>query len=245
MVFLNIGQGDATLITLPTGAKILVDCGPDQKILRKIGERLNFFDRQIDYLLVTHPDKDHIGGCLDILQRYKVKNIFVNGVEKNNDSLFLSWKELITIEGAKIITIDKPIEYNLDGAKLKFFNPNPEFLNSSDNDESLVFKFFYLTTTVFFAADMELKLENKLLEKYCPTSTVGCEEFKSDYLKVGHHGSDSSSGEEFLQAVDPDNAIISVGKNNYGHPSLRILKRLQRVNTEIWRTDLKGDIIVR
>ncbi len=247
VVFLNIGQGDAALIMLPTGAKILVDCGPDRKILRKLSERLDFFDRQIDYLLVTHPDADHYGGCLDVLQRYKVKNIFINGVEKENEPLFSSWKEFLFAEGAEIFIVDKPTEYVLDGARLKFFNPDPLLREnkSNDNDDSLVFKFFYATATVFFAADMENKLENKLLQKYCPTSTIVCEELKSDYLKVGHHGSDSSSGEKFLQAVGADKAIISVGKNNYGHPSQRILKRLQRAGAEILRTDKKGDIIVK
>jgi len=245
--FLNIGQGDAALIKTPTGAKILVDCGPDQKILRKLSERFNFFDRQIDYLLVTHPDKDHLGGCLDVLQRYNVKNIFVNGVEKDSDAFFLAWKEMLMSEGAEIFIVEKPAEYILDGVKLKFFNPDKQLLEnkSNDNNDSLVFKLSYITTTVFFAADMENKLEDKLLQKYCPASTVICPEFKSDYLKVGHHGSDSSSGEKFLQAVDPVKAIISVGKNSYGHPSLRVLKRLQRVGAIIWRTDKKGDIIVK
>jgi len=244
VVFLNVGQGDASLIFLESGAKILIDCGPDQKILRKLGERFDFFDRQIDYLLVTHPDKDHYGGCLDVLKRYEVKNIFVNTLEKENEPLFLSWKGLLLSEGAEIFTIKNNAKYVLDGAELEFFNPDPALPVKGDNDASLVFKFTYNTTTVFFAADMENNLENQLLLKYCPTSTKVCSAFESDYLKVGHHGSDSSSGENFLKAVDAEKAIISVGKNSYGHPSQRVLKRLQRAGMEVLRTDQKGDIIV-
>jgi len=246
-VFLNVGQGDSTLIILENGAKILVDCGPNQNVLQALGRQLHFFDRQIDYLLITHPDLDHYGGCIDVLKRFKVKYIFTNGREKKEDPTFASFKEQMVFEQADIYIVDRPVEYVLDKAELKFYNPDPEFSNNktNDNDQSLVFKFNYNTTTIFFTGDMESNIEKEILQKYCPTSTPVCPEFKSDYLKAGHHGSDSSSNEQFLRAVDPQLAIISVGKNKYGHPSQRVLKRLQRLGIEFLRTDKKGDIIVR
>ncbi len=245
-VFLNIGQGDSALIFLENGAKILVDCGPDRTILRKLNEYLRFFDRQIEYLLVTHPDLDHYGGCIDVLRRYEVKNIFINGGQKD-DQIFAAWQYFLEKEGTKIFVIDKPITYILDKARLKFISPDPDFVDdkTGDNDKSLVFKFFYNTTTIFFTADMEEKIEKELIKKYCVENLEDCPELKSEYLKVGHHGSDSSSSKEFLQAVSPRAAIISSGKNSFGHPSLRVLKRLERENIEIWRTDREGDIIVK
>lgn len=246
-VFLNIGQGDSTLIFLPQGGKMLVDCGPDRTILRKLNQYLPFYDRQIDYLLVTHPDLDHYGGCIDVLRRYDVKNIFINGAKKEKDPNFLSWENYLEKEEAEVFIVERPIAYILSGARLKFFSPDPEFINekTGDNDKSLVFKFFYNTTTIFFTADMEEKIEKELIKKYCEDSVENCLEFKSDYLKVGHHGSDSSSGQEFLTAVNPHIGIISVGKNNFGHPSLRVLRRMEREKIEIWRTDRRGDIIVK
>lgn len=245
-VFLNIGQGDSVLIFLENGAKILVDCGPDRTILRKLNERLRFFDRQIEYLLVTHPDLDHYGGCIDVLQHYEVKNIFINGAQKD-DQIFATWQKYLEKEGAEVFVIEKPITYILDKARLKFISPDPDFIDdkTGDNDKSLVFKFFYNTITIFFTADMEEKIEKELIKKYCFDNFSDCPELKSDYLKVGHHGSDSSSGKDFLQAVSPHTAIISSGKNSFGHPSLRVLKRLERENIEIWRTDRMGDIIVK
>ena len=246
-VFLNIGQGYSTLIFLPQGGKMLVDCGPDRTILRKLNQYLPFYDRQIDYLLVTHPDLDHYGGCIDVLRRYDVKNIFINGAKKEKDPNFLSWENYLEKEEAEVFIVERPIAYILSGARLKFFSPDPEFINekTGDNDKSLVFKFFYNTTTIFFTADMEEKIEKELIKKYCEDSVENCLEFKSDYLKVGHHGSDSSSGQEFLTAVNPHIGIISVGKNNFGHPSLRVLRRMEREKIEIWRTDRRGDIIVK
>lgn len=247
VAFLNIGQGDSALIILPGGAKILIDCGPDQKILRKLGEQFAFFDRQIDYLLVTHPDLDHYGGCIDVLRRYDVKNIFINGATKEDDPIFLSWQEYLYAEEAEIFTVERPTEYILDEARLKFYNPDPEFADTKlgDNSKSLVFKFFYNTTTILFTGDLEADVERKILQKYCPTSTPDCPELQSEYLKIGHHGSDSSSIEDFLKAISPREAIISVGKNRYGHPSPRVLKRLQRLGIDFLRTDQKGDIIVK
>ncbi|MCX6780029.1 MAG: MBL fold metallo-hydrolase, partial [Candidatus Magasanikbacteria bacterium] len=96
-----------------------------------------------------------------------------------------------------------------------------------------------------FTGDMEMPLEDAILEKYCSDNIFPCPSLAADYLKVGHHGSESSSGVKFLKAVSARYSIVSVGaKNRYGHPSMRVLKKLERAKMEIWRTDLKGDIIL-
>lgn len=258
VIFFDVGQGDAALIQFDDGAKMLVDCGANRKVLAKLGKYLPFYDRTIDYLLVTHPDLDHYGGCADVLKRYDVKNIITNGDKKEFDQYWQVWYRYMGEEGAKERIIAAQEMLVIDGVTLEFLSPDSslpiELKQSDSNDRSVVFRLSRApkahqgaSTTILFAADMENKLENALLEKYCgsATTTRPCGALDSGTLKIGHHGSDSSSGLNFLEAVDPEEAIVSVGKNSYGHPSLRVLKKLERSGAEILRTDEIGDIIVR
>ncbi|MCX6781906.1 MAG: MBL fold metallo-hydrolase [Candidatus Magasanikbacteria bacterium] len=247
IVFLNVGQGDSALIRFPGGAKMLVDCGPNREVLNKLGEYLPFYDRTIDYLVITHPDTDHYGGCSDVLKRYEVKKIITNGNEKDGDPYWQVWKKYLALEGAEESVVTANYELNDSGAIIKFFSPTSETARTSDNNSSLAFRLTYGTTTVFFTGDIEERAENDILSRYCATTTIvaSCDLLESQYLKVAHHGSDSSSGEDFLKAVSPQYAIISVGKNRFGHPSLRVTRKLERVGAEVWRTDEKNDIIIR
>ena len=248
VVFLNVGQGDATLIDFNNGARMLVDCGPDRKILSKLGKYLPFFDRQIDYLLISHPDLDHYGGCVDVLKRYDIKNIIGNGAIKT-DPYFQTWEKYVQKENAQNIVIATSQNWEIGSSTLQFLSPDPGLglpaKEEEGNNLSIVFKLINGDESFLLTGDAEEILENALVKKHCPSSTIPCEFLHSNYLKLGHHGSDSSSGEAFLQAVAPDTAIISVGKNTFGHPSRRILKRLERADADIWRTDVRGDIILQ
>jgi competence protein ComEC len=251
VVFFNVGQGDSSLIRLPSGAKMLVDCGPDKTVLGKLGKYLPFYDRTLDYLFVTHFDADHYGGCVEVLRRYQVKNVYINGDDKPDDAYWQKWSAALRAEGASVKIVSAPMSLNDGTAEIDFFAPRPAFTSiakTDSNNHSVVFRLAYGTTTVFYAGDMELKLEGELLAAECGTSTAileSCDALESDYLKVGHHGSDSSSGEAFLSAVRPEISIISVGKNKFGHPSLRVIRKLDRVGAKIWRTDKLNDIILR
>lgn len=249
VTFFNVGQGDSALIKFRNGETMLIDCGPDNNILSKLGWNLNFFNRTIDYLVVSHPDGDHYGGCPAVLKRYQVKNIFINGAQKNDEYFWQPWQIALQVEGANVKIINGLQKLNIDNDRLTFFSPGDDlgvdYAKSGGNDQSIVLKIQDLEKGSFiFMGDAEVILENALLAKYC-ASTTPCPALKADYLKVGHHGSDSSSGDNFLQAVSPKYAIISVGKNSYGHPSLRILRKLERVDAQIWRTDEKSDIIIK
>lgn len=248
IIFFNVGQGDSTLIRFADGGKMLVDCGPDKIAVGKLGEYLPFYDRTIDYLLITHPDLDHYGGCVDVLKRYRVNNIITNGDTKPDDSFWQIWDEYARVENAAGIIINNPTTTIIGGASFKFLSPNAEFnlgASAEGNNRSIVFLFKYNTTTILFTGDMETVLEKEVINKNCQSSALVCESLVADYLKVGHHGSDSSSDEEFLSLVSPKYAIISVGKNRFGHPSLRAIRKLERVGAAIWRTDEKDDIIIR
>ncbi len=245
--FLNVGQGDATLIHFDNGIRMLIDCGPDRKILFKLGQYLPFYDRTIDYLLITHYDNDHYGGCVDVLRRYNVKNIIDNGATKPDDRYWAAWNKYRTNERADSIVIDRANSLIIASSTLNFFSPDKKLNLSSketdSNNSSIVFLLSHHDSRFLFVGDAELPLENALVNQYCAVSST-CPALHADYLKIGHHGSDSSSGDMFLSAVSPSVAVISVGKNTFGHPSLRVLRRLERMGIDVWRTDQKDDIIV-
>lgn len=246
VIFFDIGQGDAALIKFDDGKKMLVDCGPDRKILSKLGRALPFYDRDIDYLLATHPDLDHYGGCVDVLKNYNVREIIINGRKKEHDPYWRVWDQAVKDEGAIIKIIDRREQRVIASSTLEFLSPDKSLAvdTSADdsNNYSVVFKLKNGRTSFLFTGDMEQPLENALAQKYCSTPISGCPTLQADILKIGHHGSDSSSGQDFLNLVKPRVAIISSGKNKYGHPSLRVLKKLERVGAEILRTDEVGDI---
>ncbi|MFA7654254.1 MAG: MBL fold metallo-hydrolase [Candidatus Magasanikbacteria bacterium] len=248
IIFFNVGQGDSALIQFDNGQKMLVDCGPDRKVLSKLGKYLPFYDRTIDYLLVTHFDNDHYGGCADVIKRYRIGTIIENGVKKEGDSYWMVWNEKNKEKGIKNKVINGNEVVSIASTTLEFFSPDSGLrMSEKDKDSnnlSIVFKLVHASTTALFMGDAEIPLEQAIIQKYCNNST-SCPAIRVNYLKIGHHGSDSSSGDDFLAAVSPKMAVISVGKNTFGHPSLRILKHLERLEIEAWKTDEKGDIIIK
>lgn len=247
VTFLNVGQGDSALIKFSNGEKMLVDCGIDQKVLQGLGRNMPFYDRTIDYLLVTHPDLDHYGGCPGVLKRYDVKNIITNGEEKSGDQYWSAWKKYLEEENAVNKVINEKQELEIGDSEINFLYPGNDVALDEKlregNNKSIIFTLQNNNKKFLFMGDAEVPLENALMQKYCVTSTpIICPTLKSDYIKIGHHGSDSSSGELFLDIVNAKKAIISVGKNTFGHPSFRILKKLQRAGAEVFRTDKLGDI---
>ncbi|HLD31511.1 MAG TPA: MBL fold metallo-hydrolase [Patescibacteria group bacterium] len=235
VVFLAVGQGDSTLILLPQGLEILVDCGPDATVISRLGRYLPFFVQEIDYLFITHADLDHYGGCEEVLRRFEVKNIVL---DPRQTSLAPAWQSLqraLTAEGVRVITDTKEAQWVFSAGRLQFFFITPDKIDA--NTTSLVFQLIFPRFRILFMADLGQAEEKKLQEKYG-------EILRSDILKVGHHGSAYSSEEGFLKTVGPAQAVIMVGKNNFGHPSVRVLKRLERQGAEIWQTDEEGDIIV-
>ena len=275
IVFFDVGQGDSTLINFVDGSRMLVDCGKDKAVLYKLGKYIPFFDRQIDYLLITHFDLDHYGGCNDVLKRYDVKNIITNGIP-GTDRYYKEYERIEELENAEMSIVNEYKKISIGSSTIEFLSPLEEFNFTDKNDASVVFKLSNSSTIALFVGDLEEKGEEKLLEKYCSTTSVipdlirdiskevrdrkdsdfrqndsgvlsninQCEILNSEILKVGHHGSSGSSSEEFLQAVSPQKSIISVGRNNFGHPSRRVIKKLERISSEILRTDLIGDVTV-
>lgn len=249
VTFLNIGEGDGALIQFDDGEKMMVDCGPNKIVLARLGEVLPFYDRTIDYVLATHPDLDHYGGCVDVLKRYQVKEVIINGRKKINP-YWRAWDALIHASGKPIKIIQGHQVWHIGEATLEFFSPDDTLgvkaRAADSNNYSIVFRLRNGKQTFLFTGDMEQPLENGLLKRYCADvpPREPCPALRSDVLKAGHHGSDSSSGEDFLAAVHPAEAVISVGPNHYGHPTRRVLRRLERLGIPALRTDQLGNIAV-
>lgn len=247
ITFLDVGQGDASFIEFNDGQQMLIDCGIDARILEALGRVVPYYDRTIDYLVITHSDNDHYGGCIDVLDRFEVKNIVYNGLEKFSDNFWIEFWEKVENERANYFKIAKLDVWEIASTTITFYYPNHdleenfnipgETKKTNNNNTSIVLELNYLDHEVLFTGDMEESLEKYLL-------SVFAEKLDSDILKVGHHGSATASGQEFLDVVTPRYAIISAGQNNkFGHPSPRVLKRLERAGTEVLRTDSQGDII--
>jgi len=234
--FFNVGQGDSAFIETPQGHQILIDGGPDSSVLEKMSKEMPFWDREIDAVILTHPEKDHMAGILDVLQRYKVDYFLWTGVKKQDaenkklDGLLAKTKSVNVYAGEKIkagaaeIDVLFPLE-NLAGKEEK----------NSSNDGGVVLKLTFGRKSFLFTGDISEKSEKAL-------QTPGVCNLLADVLKVAHHGSKTSTSQNFLAAVMPEYAVISVGKNTYGHPTKEVLERLSSLGIETLRTDQNGDI---
>lgn len=250
VAFMDIGQGDATLLQFPNGQTMLVDCGPDASILSALGRNLPWNTRTLDYLVITHPHTDHYGGCLDVAAQFKIGHIYVTGFVEKPNGLLNNWHEALINEhlqdGAIIETLETPHQLAVGSTTLNFLYPDhnlalephiPGEKTIDTNDSSVVLKVSYGTQDILLTGDMETPLEHYLVTKN-PTA-LGAE-----ILKAGHHGSRSSSSDELLAAVKPQAVTISAGKgNSYGHPHQNILYRLAKIGATVWRTDVGGDIL--
>lgn len=237
VAFLDVGQGDSILIESPVGNQILIDGGPNGKVLESLGKEIPFYDRTIDAVFATHPDKDHINGLVDILKKYKVNEYFDNGATA----------ETATDKELKQEVADEKIKYELarsgelidigGGAYLAIISPSSEPAGSDTNRYSIVAKLIFGGTTFMLTGDAPTDIEDNLAMAY----GAG---LKSDVLKVAHHGSKNSLSEAFLSATAPEYSIISAGLNNsYGHPHKEVMDFLQSINTNILKTMDMGSIV--
>lgn len=235
VIFFDVGQGDAIWIISPQRHQILIDGGPGSVILEKIKKEMPFYDRTIDLVILTHPESDHILGLIEVLRSYKIKNILWTGVEKETE-LFGKWQEAIGEEGAaEIIIAQAGQKIRITAGVFEILNPTENLQGQKPkdtNNTSIVLQLIFGENEILLTGDIYQEKEIELVEKF---------DLASDILKISHHGSKTSSSEEFLKEVSPDIAVISCGKDNrYGHPHPEVLERLE--NIKILRTDLDGDI---
>lgn len=236
--FLDVGQGDAILIKTPFEQNILIDGGPSSKVLAELGANLAFFDKKIDLVVLTHPHSDHVAGLVEVLRRYQVKKVLLTGVTHTAPDYLAFLKEIeiqnIPVElaaGLRDINLGQDLTLKLLYPLENLENQKVENLNST----SIVAKLFYKNNTFLLTGDADEPVEANMLAAKI--------DLRAQVLKVGHHGSKYSSSEPFLDAVNSQYAVISVGANNdFGHPHLRVLDNLQKRKIEILRTDQLGTI---
>jgi len=234
--FFDVGQGDAIFVETPQKHQILIDGGPDSSILEKLAKELPFWDRSIDVIILTHPEKDHLAGLIEVLKRYKVDYILWTGVVRQtseNDK----WRNLLKEEKGEIVIVKAGQKMKAGEVWFNILSPaeNLERKESKDsNDTSVVFRLVFKQNSFLFTGDISSLIEKELIEQGV--------NLISDVLKIGHHGSKHSTSNSFLEAVSPEVAVIQVGKNSYGHPTEEVLQRLKKFDIEILRTDKDGDI---
>jgi competence protein ComEC len=235
--FLDVGQGDAVLVETPSGHHVLIDGGPDDKILSLLSEKLSYFDHHLDMIVATHADADHVTGLIPVLARYDVDTIMMTSLGSETSiyqELLLKSNE----EGAKII---HPKKYDVvtfgDGVSMTVLYPDeplPPHLDT--NDASIVTLLKYGSSTVLLTGDLPSTHEHELIAD-------GILEKEITIFKAGHHGSKTSSGEELLSYSRPEYTVISAGKNNrYGHPHKETLDRLIQYSKAILSTIDLGTI---
>jgi len=237
---LNIGQGDALFIESPTGTQVLIDGGPPKKILSQLSLVMSSFDRTIDAFIITNPDQDHIAGFLDVLKIYKVGEVFEPGT-LTDTRIYQNLKNEISKNNIPDILARKGMRLDLGGGVfIDILFPDRDVSTWSTNDGSIVARLSYGITSIMLTGDATTKTENIILNENSKTS------LDSTILKVGHHGSRTSSSLPFVEAVSPMYAFISDGKDNkYGHPHQDTLNNLLSFGVKIFRTDLLGTIVVK
>lgn len=236
VIFFDVGQGDSALIQTPNRKYILVDGGPDNTVLYKLGKFLPWWQRSIDLLILSHPERDHLMGFLEVAHRFRIKNIMMTGVHHSTDE-YLVWQKYLAQEKIPLIVITSPQVLELDKVTIKIFFPESSLWGKSlpkVNNSSIIFQAVYGDRSFLFTGDMEADAQMHLVLK----------DIQSDVLKFPHHGSADGLNGKFLRAINPSITVISAGKNTYGHPSPRTLRELKRQAFPFFITRDAGDIIL-
>jgi len=244
IIFLDVGQGDSILIIFPNQKTILIDGGEHDQSDTILSLLKEYNIEKIDNVVATHPHADHIGGLLNIIQNVPIGKIYDSGQEHNTQT-FENYLDLIESKRIPFSLARENIEIDdLDSkVDIKILNPpEPLFVRTGNdiNDNSIVLKLTYSNFSILFTGDIGEIPEERLVSNENIIKDI-------DILKVPHHGSKYSSTKEFLQSVNPQIAVISVGENNrYGHPHLETLERLENQESieHIFRTDIDGTIIL-
>lgn len=244
VTFFDVGQGDSILIETPNHNKIVIDGGPDNSVLAKVGRYFSFYDRTVDILIITHPDSDHLAGAVEIMKNYDVGLIIVNGKDCAS-SLCGEFEKIVQQKNIKVVSAAKGQEIDLgDGVKMDILLPEKNaFVESmagkqDDNNSSIISLLSFGADSFLFTGDAEIKEELALIDIF--------PDLKADVLKVAHHGSKNSANQLFLDKINPMYSVISVGaKNRYGHPHIETIEALKKIGSEILRTDLGGDVVMK
>lgn len=237
--FMDVGQGDAILITGPTGMQVLIDGGPDKSVVRELPKRMGPLDRHIDLMVETHPDKDHIAGLPEVLRLYDVDSFMSPGLNADTNVYAQLVDSLSREPGVVAYVARAGMRIHLgEGAYADVLYPNKDVSKlQATNDASIALHVVYGDTSFLVTGDMPATIEEELVR------TLPQSDLTSDVLKAGHHGSKYSTSATFLEAVAPRTVVISAGaKNTYGHPAPEVLARVKDAGATLYSTIESGTI---
>jgi competence protein ComEC len=238
--FLDVGQGDGAVLRTPGGRWVLIDAGPrsgqgdaGRRVVAPFLARQGA--RQLAIVIVSHAHADHLGGIPSVLDRFDAQMILEPG-ERVADPLYYAFLDELAADAVRWHAARRDERFVLDGVAFTVLHPDPAWQGWGEdvNEDSLVLLVEYGDFQALFAGDAGFPAEAEMRNR---TRAV-------DLLKVGHHGSRGSTSDEWLDSLRPSAAVISVGRNKYGHPSPPTLARLRRHGVEIWRTDRDGAVTV-
>lgn len=234
--FIDCGQGDSSLL-VSDGVVTLIDATTRDEASKVVDHLKGRGIKKIDHFVLTHPHEDHIGGAQDILSEFEVENIYMkrptSGTEPTT-SVYIKLLKKIKELGKTVHAVGTEDTFTCGAFDMTILGPVKEYKDL--NDQSIVLRAEYKKISFIFTGDQEIASEEDLVDRYGAS-------LRSTVLKVGHHGSGTSSGDVFLEAVDPEYAVISCGTDNsYGHPHDEAVERLEQHGVTYYRTDIKGTV---
>lgn len=244
LVFCDVGQGDAIYIRTPNGQDILIDGGPNDRVLSCLGQHMPFYDRTIEIIALSHPQADHLNGLISVIERYNVNYFVSNGIGSQTEG----YNKLVGLINNKKIKIKNEKaggKILVDSLDLITVWPTEELITSQDvlgvattglsvNESSLILRLNYGQFDALFTGDVSKEVLSRLYYDFGEPIEV---------LKVPHHGSKTALPEGFLEEIKPQLAVISVGKNSYGHPAKETIRKIKEISgIRVLRTDQDGEI---
>lgn len=239
VVFCDVGQGDGAYIRTPTGIDVVIDAGPDNRILSCLGRNMPLFDKTIEYAFLSHPHIDHYGGFLGVAQNYRIERFYISSEETKSKS-YARIKMLLAAKKANFHTITAPQQIEIDSVtSLDFLWPSPGFISSDINEHSQVFLLNFYQHRLLFTGDVS-PFVLSLLAQNARAAVQNV-----DVLKVPHHGSQNGLTYDFLNLADPSLSVISVGMNNrFNHPSKSTMDHFKALGKKLYLTRDRGDITI-
>lgn len=241
LVFCDVGQGDGAYLRIANRVDVVIDAGPDGRMVDCLSSFMPFYDHTIELAFLSHPQKDHFGGFIPILRRYRLKTLVLPGLDPGTSG-FSELRKILEEKRVRLWFVRAPQIIEVGNDTIALYWPTGEYLDHhpmkiDPNRVSLVLLFQEENFRALFTGDAPPKILEILSKQSVP---------KVDILKIPHHGSKNGLTGKFLQLADPAIAVISAGKNNpYGHPSKAILDMLKTKGVKIRRTDEEGNIIFR
>ncbi len=235
-VFLDVGQGDATLIFTSSGQTVLVDGGPDNILLKRLGEWLPFFHRRLDYVIISHFHDDHITGLISVVKRYDVGEvIYAHKIESAASRELDLWLQRRSVP-VRRISNETVLSFSPD-CRLRLISPEA-LVSDYDENDSLISHFNCGPLSILLTGDNRQEVEQSLVARFS--------DLKSDVFKAAHHGSKTANSLALLKAIEPRLMVISVGdRNRFGHPHAEVLDRAKSLGVEVRRTDEQGSQVIR